>query len=92
MGWVGNWEAVEKQFQATASDLSQREFPLCGEGFGPLVKLVGELDLGAYHAVNPTSLAVELEIHQHAAGDAEEGAQAQTVFASAAAFAVFDRS
>ena len=53
---LGVWEAVEKQFQATAGDLREREFPLCREGFGPLVKLVRELDLSACHAVNPTSL------------------------------------
>ena len=35
--WLGAWEAVEKQLQATASDLSQREFPLRGEGLGSLV-------------------------------------------------------
>jgi hypothetical protein len=47
---------VEKQFQSAAGDLGEGQLPLRSEGFGPLVKCVWELNLGARHAVNFTSL------------------------------------
>ena len=45
--------------------------------------LFTHLALGAHE------LVVELEVHPHAGGDAEEGAEAQVVFGRAAAFALF---
>lgn len=43
----------------------------------------------AFFAVCAHEFAVELEVHPHAGGDAEGGAQAQVVSRVAAAFALF---
>jgi hypothetical protein len=43
----------------------------------------------AFFAVGAHEFVVELEVHPHAGGDAEEGAEAQIVFGGAAAFALF---
>jgi hypothetical protein len=43
----------------------------------------------AFFTIGAHEFVVELEIHPHAGGDAEEGAQAQIVFGGAAAFALF---
>ena len=43
----------------------------------------------AFFAVGAHEFVVELEVHPHAGGDAEEGTQAQIVFGGAAAFALF---
>ena len=44
----------------------------------------------AFFAVSAHEFVVELEVHLHAWGHAEEAAQAQIVFGGAAAFTLFD--
>lgn len=43
----------------------------------------------AFFAIGAHEFVVELEIHSHAGGDAEEGAEAEVILMGAAAFALF---
>ncbi len=45
---------VQKHLQAPAGYFGQGKFACGGKGFGPLVELVGKLDLGAGHDVDFT--------------------------------------